>query len=339
MTKKAKFNLKVADKEESFFSKTATNFFNKLGEGTPVKISIQENNFADQFVGDYIVKGLKDEEPEPEPSHDCPQGQHWDEAQGKCVPDLPPQPHDCPVGQHWDENLGKCVDNEEPTPNPEPSPTGTLWDSNKDGKWNDGNKRVLNTKQNGQKPDDKSIFMAASGNPELIIDGNGVAHLHAGTGGVDNLSLKLVSRHQEGGDGPNRGGGEGFAIARNGWDSKREDYHNVHASLGNGKLPKSIADNTWHHVYFSCKFEGSSIRLIGKVDGDQVCNVVDKNPPEWFNKDLLNKNSYFWIRLNNADHGRMYIMAINTDSALELDFMFEPSKNSIALRNVVLNAI
>jgi hypothetical protein len=35
--------------------------------------------------------------------HLCPDGQHWDEHQQKCV---------CPDGQHWDEQQQKCVDNE-----------------------------------------------------------------------------------------------------------------------------------------------------------------------------------------------------------------------------------
>jgi len=231
-------------------------------------------------------------------------------------------------------------------PPPQPPTTGLLWDSNRDGKWNDGNKREITTKQGGQTPDDKSIFVAASGSPKLIIDGNGVAHLQAGSGGCDNISLKGLCRHQEGGDGPNRGGGEGFSIAHADWDSKRERFHNEHVSIGSGNLPKKVDDNKWYTARFSWKHEGSGIRLIGEIDyndgnGFQILmNKLDSNPDPWFLDKALNaKNSYFWIRLNNSAHGRIYVMAINWDAQLTVPFMFEPAQNSIALKDVQLAAI
>ncbi len=225
----------------------------------------------------------------------------------------------------------------QPEPTPTPSPAGVLWDSNIHGKWNDGNARVLTTKEGGQKPDDKSIFVAASGSPELIIDGNGVAHLHAGTGGVDNLSIRLRSRHQ--GECNNvslepakRFGGHGWAIDSKGAvDFKTEEYHNVHSNPHTFNSGISIG-TTWHHVHQTCKGNITTFT----VDGKKIGEVTVQNHGD---DSLLPKNSYIWLRLNNSDHGRIYIMAINIDSALDFDFMFEPAKSSIAFKNVQLVAI
>jgi hypothetical protein len=216
-----------------------------------------------------------------------------------------------------------------PNPPPEPTPTGILWDSNVHGKWNDGNVRTITVKQGGQTPDDKSIFVAASGSPKLVIDGNGIAHLVAGSGGVDNLSLKLRSRHQEGGDCENRYGGDGCAVNSSEVDFKTETCHNIHT--GGKSFSHGINIGTaWHHIDFSCKGTESWAVLDGKKFGPKSIPKADSK---------LSQNSYFWIRLNNSDHGRIYVMAKNIDSTLSLDFMFEPSKNSIALRNVKLVAV
>jgi len=216
-----------------------------------------------------------------------------------------------------------------PTPTPVPTPTGTLWDSNINGKWNDGVKRTLTTKQGTNKPDDKSIFVAASGSPKLVIDGDGVAHLVAGTG-CDNLSIRLRSRHNEGGDPVNRFGGHGWAIDTKGAvDFKTEDYHNVHSNAHsfNSGINPGI---TWHHIHQTCKGNESTFTIDGKFIGKVTCqNHGDDS--------LLPKNSMIWLRLNNSDHGRIYICAINIDSALDFDFKFEA--NSIAFKNVKLVSI
>jgi hypothetical protein len=122
---------------------------------------------------------------------------------------------------------------------PPPPPPRVLWDSNVDGKWNNGTKRTITTKQNGQHPCDKSIFVAATGRPKLVIDGNGIAHLVGGSGGVDSLSLKLRSRHQAGGKPENRAGGEGVAITNNGFSCQRENYHNDHDTIKK-RLPSKM---------------------------------------------------------------------------------------------------
>jgi len=227
----------------------------------------------------------------------------------------------------------------QPQPTPSPSPTGgLLWDSNIHGKWNDGVKRTLTTKEGGQKPDDKSIFVAASGSPKLVIDGDGVAHLVAGSGGCDNISVRMRSRHQ--GECNNvslepakRFGGHGWSIdPKGGIDFKTEDYHNVHTNAHTFNAGITVG-TAWHHVTQTCKGNLTTYT----IDGKKVGEVSIKN---YGDDSLLPKNSYIWFRINNSGgHGRIYIMAINVDAAMDYDFKLEPATNSIALKNIKLNAL
>jgi hypothetical protein len=63
----------------------------------------------------------------PEPTHDCPEGEKWDEVTQKCIPvDVGPT-HECPEGQVWDEVQLRCVD--KPIDPPvEPCPEGQVRD-------------------------------------------------------------------------------------------------------------------------------------------------------------------------------------------------------------------
>lgn len=76
---------------------------------------VDENNVnvADQFdsqaTAQQYIDHFKCNTPQP-----CPEGQHWDAAQKKCVPDTPP-PEPCPPGQHRDAS-GKCVPDTPPPP-------------------------------------------------------------------------------------------------------------------------------------------------------------------------------------------------------------------------------
>ena len=224
-----------------------------------------------------------------------------------------------------------------PTPTPTPTPTGSLWSSNTDGKWNNGVKRTITVQEGGQKPNDKSIFVAASGNPVLEVLGDGTARLKAGSGGVDNVSIRLRSRHQ--GECNNvkldpakRFGGHGWAVDKSGGVGfKTEDYHNVHSNSHDFNSGITIGE-TWHHVKFTLVGAETTFTLDGKLIGKVTCQ--DKGDIS-----LLAKNSYMWLRLNNSDHGRIYIMAININSQLDLDFKFEQSNSSILFKNVELISI
>ena len=288
-----------------------------IPKGTNVDIFLRQPDLKDQYVGNYEVGALVPPVVTPPP-----------------VVEQPPVVTDPPVV------------------NP-PVNAKLIWSSNLHGKWDDGQKITITKKQGGQVADDKSIFVAASGSPKLVRDGNGVAHLVSGSGGVANISFKGLCMHQgnisplkANADGipcEQRGGGEGWSLEHRGWDSKRESCHNNHNSIGSGSLPKAIEDLRWHIAKFSWKHEGSGIRLIGMLDyldGQgfrPIMNKLDANPNPWFMQKPI--NSTFWIRLNNNDHGRIYVMAWNYDAELICPFMFEPAKNSIALKNVELYAI
>ena len=216
-----------------------------------------------------------------------------------------------------------------PAPQPEPAPTNVLWDSNIHGKWN--TKRTITITEGNQKPDDKSIFCAASGQPKLVVNGDGSATLISGKTKVDNLSIRLRSRHQ--GDLNNkklscdkRFGGHGFAIHANGdVEFKSETCHNTHYGAKSFKGPSM--GTSWHHITQT----SIGSKHTFSVDGKKIGEVTSSNKGD---SSLLAKNSYFWLRLNNDDHGRIYIMAINVDSKLDLDCKF--LNNTITFKNVRL---
>jgi hypothetical protein len=134
----------------------------------------------------------------------------------------------------------------EPTPEPVPNPAGVIYDSNIDGKWNDGNARIVKGDDGDIKANGKGIFTAASGSPEVHIDGKGTAVLVTKPGfgrfylcvnnfnaqldfdfnimdsSVDNMSIKGRSRHQSGGANDNRFGGLGNATSTSETDFKIE---------------------------------------------------------------------------------------------------------------------
>src|SRR4030095_10518333 len=123
MTKKAKVTIWKQDgttKINDFYSKTLTAELNKLMAGTVVKLSIQENDFGDQFVGDYVVKGLPGEPEEPVP----PEPEQ---------PPVTPPPVEPPVTPPV-----------EPPVTPPPQPTGeVLYDSTIHSKLHDGKVRTI----------------------------------------------------------------------------------------------------------------------------------------------------------------------------------------------------
>lgn len=163
----------------------------------------------------------------------------------------------------------------------------------------------------------------ASGNPEIKVNADGTFSLWDDdlgrfygytcnydammeiecafwNSGSQTLSLKMRSRHNEGGDPENRFGGYGFAVKKNSWNAKREDYHNVHTGMGSGSLP-TIGVQQYFKVRFTVKDEGNDVRQIGEVNGNKVFNALDTNPePYMLDKASFAKRSYYWVRQNTS---------------------------------------
>jgi hypothetical protein len=205
-----------------------------------------------------------------------------------------------------------------------PTPTGdVLYDSLTDSKLHDGNVRSLDT-EGLIAPNGKGVECRASGNPRIQVNEDGTFSLivDAGHGrfygfvinynatmiiecafwnqvsGQD-LSLKMRSRHNEGGVETNRFGGYGLSIDRSGWGSKVEQFHNEHSESSSGSLPAKPETGKYFKVEFTVKDSGSGVELIGKYNGTQF---MKKTVKKYNDEALFMKQSYFWVR-SNIDSG------------------------------------
>ena len=238
---------------------------------------------------------------------------------------------ECDAGYH-DEN-GECVPDTSPGPSPQPNPAGVTYDSNVDGKWNDGNARVVKGHDGDIQANGKGIFTAASGSPEVRIDGQGTATLvtqpgfgrfylcvtnfnaqldfdfmiHDST--VDNMSIKGRSRHQSGGAPEHRFGGLGTATSLSDVDFKIEEYHNVHQKGYNKALPQKLQLGKWYHqryIYHNTDDE-KGIKMenwIDFSDGNGLQKVFERtetNPiPSSMDRASFDQESWIWFRLNGS---------------------------------------
>ncbi len=262
-------------------------------------------------------EGLPDESPS---DHTCGSHSHWDGT--ACV---------CDAGYHVVN--GECVPIEQPPNPPEPNPAGVIYDSNTDGKWNDGNARIVKGSDGDIKPNGKGIFTAASGSPEVHIDGKGTAILVTKPGfgrfylcvtnfnaqldfdfnimdsSVDNMSIKGRCRHQSGGAPEQRFGGLGNATSLTETDFKIELYHNVHDKGYNQKLPKKLEVGKWYHkryIYHNTP-DDKGIKMedwIDFQDGNGLIKVFERtetNPiPAAMKKEMFDQESWIWLRLNGS---------------------------------------
>lgn len=210
-----------------------------------------------------------------------------------------------------------------------------LYDSNKDGKWNDGKKRIVTDKEGDVKPNGKGLWMAASGKPRLEILGTGESNLICDPGHgrfyvaatnfnsrlegefalskeTDNLSLKIRCRHQEGGSCDNRFGGYGCSISLDEVGCKREDCHNIHSNSKSKALPQRLRTDTWYAFRFTVRNDKDNKQVLYLAELDfkddkgfvTVLSHVDPSPkPYMMDEASFNKSSYFWVRQNNEEKG------------------------------------
>jgi hypothetical protein len=219
----------------------------------------------------------------------------------------------------------------EPTPDPTPTPEPTgevLYDSHIHSKLHDGNVRTIDKSEGEVTPNGLGIEMHASGNPRVVVNADGTFSLlcDAGHGrfygyvlnydstleieaafwneapGQD-LSLKLRSRHNEGGPCENRAGLYGLSIDRSGYDAKREICHNIHDQAESGKIPITPKTKEYFIIRFTVKDQGNEVRQTGEMNGQAFMNKVDSSPkPYMVDKASFAKQSYYWVR-SNIDSG------------------------------------
>jgi hypothetical protein len=201
-----------------------------------------------------------------------------------------------------------------------------MWTSK--GKWDNGRKRTI-TGHEEKDPDDNTLMVAAGNNRKFEILGDGKALLSGARARIyilennydsvmelkfipdsslDDLSLKLRSRHQEGGDGENRFGGYGSAISLGEVECKREEFHNEHTTIGSKKLKdeKKLKNGKEYGVRYTCKDVNGKVNMKTEIDyGNgfiEVANFTDDDPEDYMtDKQLYDKKSYAWIRTNGDD--------------------------------------
>jgi hypothetical protein len=214
-----------------------------------------------------------------------------------------------------------------PVPEPEPpapEPTGNvLYDSLIHSTLHDGKEETF-TKIGSISPNGLGLECRASGNPRIrknpdktfsllcdaghgrfygyVINYNATLEIECAfwnqAAGQD-CSIKIRSRHNEGGAEDNRFGGYGFTVDRQGWGSKVEQFHNEHSESVSGSLPSKPETQKYFKVEFTAKDEGSKVRLIAKYNGTQVMSRLVK---KYQDLALFMKQSYLWIR-SNIDSG------------------------------------
>ena len=304
--------------------------FQKFAEGSEEyrQQAIKEGyeSYKEKFPEVYGLPVDPTPDPDVPPTPTCGGHSHWDGS--KCV---------CDPGYH-DVN-GECIADEEP-PGPDvppeppaPNPAGVIYDSNTDGKWNDGNSRVVKGNDGDIKPNGKGIFTAASGSPEVHIDGKGTAILVTKPGfgrfylcvtnfnaqldfdfnimdsSVDNMSIKGRSRHQAGGAPDNRFGGLGNATSTKDTDFKIEEYHNVHQQGYNKTLPTPLKVGEWYskrYIYHNTP-DDKGIKMedwIDFKDGKGLVKVFERTETKpiaaSMDKAMFDQESWIWFRLNGS---------------------------------------
>jgi len=207
-----------------------------------------------------------------------------------------------------------------PAPVPQPGGTGVpgtvIYDSHINSHLHNGVVRRFTTEGN--------LECRASGNPYIQVNADGTFslwdsdlgrfYLYVNNYNVmlelvwafgnspsgTNLSLKIRSRHNEGGDCSNRFGGYGFAMTRTQYDAKREPCHNIHDESLGGNLPKNLGTGQYHQIQFSVK-DMPKPTQTAVLDGVRVRQWTDTNPaPYMINQAMYAARSYIWVRQNTT---------------------------------------
>jgi hypothetical protein len=226
---------------------------------------------------------------------------------------------------------------EPPIPPVPPTPSGAKYDSNIQGKWNNGVARFVTSREGVVTADGCGFTVNASGGGGFRIDGKGQGNLEPASAGhrriyiaccnynarlegefcfLDskprNFSIKTRSRHQYGDevdssapDSKKQGGlGIHFSLEDNTVGFQYETVHGTNGGDVDKKLPKALEVGKWYKYKYTYK-DKSSTEIDIKVeldygDGFQtVLEIVTKPPAVFFNKADFDTWSQFWLRDND----------------------------------------
>jgi len=176
------------------------------------------------------------------------------------------------------------------TPPPEPQPTGILWSSTSQGKWNNGIPRTYTGHHEYDKYDPLTE-VAAGENRKWVIDGAGNTFLSGARARVynhipqknngkyqwlltyipnpslDNLSLEFWSRHNEDDPPENRYGGNIFSIHKDVIEFDEEQWHNERNGGDSQKTTFTIENGKTYIVkVISQKVVASATDITYKTD-------------------------------------------------------------------------
>jgi hypothetical protein len=228
----------------------------------------------------------------------------------------------------YGEMLKNMISRPTTTQPPPPPANGTvLWDSNVNGKWNNGRKRTI-TGAHEFDPDSKNVEVAAGSSRMFEVFGDGTAkitgdrariYVHVNNynaqmeisyipnPSIDTLSLRLRSRHNEPDPPENRFGGYGVGVSLDEVEPGREDYHNKHTSFPDFKLPRKMEYGKMYTLRYSVHdtADGKQVQMSLEIDYDNNGNFIEvgrwKDPkplPYMLDKALYLKKSYVWVRVN-----------------------------------------
>ena len=220
---------------------------------------------------------------------------------------------------------------ESPTPEPpepEPPDGDVLYDSHINSKLHDSKVRTVE-KEGDISAGGLGVECRASGKPRIRVNDDGTFSLLCDVGhgrfylyalnydatleiecafwnaakGQD-LSLKMRSRHNEGGEGPNRFGGYGLSVDRTGWGAKREIFHNSHDQSKSGDLPEKPETQKYFKIRFTVKDQGEGeVVQLAEMNGKEFMKKLDPSPKDYMiDKPSFAKQSYIWVR-SNIDSG------------------------------------
>jgi calcineurin-like phosphoesterase family protein len=207
-----------------------------------------------------------------------------------------------------------------------PSTAVLKWDS---GIWSNGQQRTITCHECPDPFDSRARIAAGSGRvwfidgqgssfisgdqSRLYVDHNSYNHVWDfkftwNGNGIEGLSLRSRSRHNEGGSESNRFGGYGLSIHNGSVEWAREDYHNVHTDMSPSETTGTPA--MVNGKEYGCRifcYDNSSGKPTLKLYLDSgsgyvlIGTAIDPDPEAYMlDKALYHSKSQIWIRTNGG---------------------------------------